>query len=33
MLDIILMNLIFWPAWMVVSYIPQYITQKIIDTY
>ena len=33
MLDIILMNLIFWPVWMVVSYIPQYTTQKIIDTY
>jgi len=33
MLDIILMNLIFWPTWILVSYIPQYVSQKIIDTY
>ena len=33
MLDIILLNLVFWPLWMVISYMPQMIMQKIIDSY
>ena len=33
MLDIILLNLVFWPLWMGISYIPQMVMQKIIDSY
>ena len=33
MLDIIFMNLVFWPLWMGISYMPQMIMQKIIDSY
>ena len=33
MLDIILLNLVFWPLWMGISYMPQMIMQKIIDSY
>ena len=32
-IDIITMNLIFWPMWIVISYIPQYIMQKLINEY
>ena len=33
MLDILIYNIIFWPVWIGISYIPQYIAQKFIDNY
>lgn len=30
--DMVLMNLVFWPLWMGISYMPQMIMQKIINT-
>ena len=31
MTDLIIANLIFWPAWMLLSIVPTYIMQRMID--
>jgi len=32
-IDIIVANLIFWPIWIAISHAPEYLMQKVIDSY